>query len=201
MTLTVTDPSGTTASVVQELTPVSPAPPTAAFTYSPGRPLAAQVVHFTAAASAAAPGQALTDHGWNFGDGTTGAGITTSHAFAHAGTYFVTLTVTDDAGQRRTQAQPIAVGAAVVAGFSVSPANPVAGQRVFVNGSDTTTAPGATIVEYAWDFGNGESAVDPTPSASTDYKAAGTYTIRLTVQDSAGRTATATREVSVAPVP
>ena len=35
---------------------------------------------------------------WSFGDGTSGSGATVSHAWGAAGTYTVTLTVTDDAG-------------------------------------------------------------------------------------------------------
>jgi PKD repeat protein len=35
---------------------------------------------------------------WNFGDGATGSGDTTSHTYSTEGLYFVTLTVTDDAG-------------------------------------------------------------------------------------------------------
>ncbi len=35
---------------------------------------------------------------WNFGDGTIGNGITTTHTYSSAGTYAVTLTITDSAG-------------------------------------------------------------------------------------------------------
>ena len=38
----------------------------------------------------------LIAHSWTFGDGTLGSGITANHTFAAAGTYNVSLTVTDD---------------------------------------------------------------------------------------------------------
>ena len=39
---------------------------------------------------------AITSYHWDFGDGATATGLTPSHAYASAGIYAVTLTVTDD---------------------------------------------------------------------------------------------------------
>ncbi|MEN6369934.1 MAG: PKD domain-containing protein, partial [Thermotogota bacterium] len=41
----------------------------------------------------------VSSYSWNFGDGETGSGGTTSHAYTAAGTYSVTLTVRDDSGE------------------------------------------------------------------------------------------------------
>ena len=46
---------------------------------------------------------------WDFGDGTTGTGETTSHAFTELGTYTVTLTVEDIAGNQATDTLTITV--------------------------------------------------------------------------------------------
>jgi PKD repeat protein len=44
------------------------------------------------------PDGTIYSYAWDFGDGNTGNGITTSHTYATPGTYSVVLTVTDDAG-------------------------------------------------------------------------------------------------------
>ncbi len=47
--------------------------------------------------SADVDGQVVS-YAWDFGDGSTGSGVTASHTYAVAGTYPVVLTVTDDRG-------------------------------------------------------------------------------------------------------
>ena len=67
--------------------------PTAAFTSSINQLQAA----FDGSGSADSDGQ-LASYAWDFGDGTTGTGVSPSHPYAAAGSYPVTLTVTDDDG-------------------------------------------------------------------------------------------------------
>jgi PKD repeat protein len=54
-------------------------------------------VFFNASESKAAPGRVLVEYFWDFGDGTTATGAAVGHTFATAGSYVVTLKVTDDA--------------------------------------------------------------------------------------------------------
>lgn len=199
VTLTVTDQAGTSASSTQSVVVVNPGAPTAAFTKSPASPAVLQNVNFVASGSAAAAGHSVVLYSWSFGDGgsSSNTSASTNHAYAAAGTYTVTLTVTDDVGQTATASTDVIVVAGIVANFSISPTNPLTNVSVNLNGGDSTTATGASIIEYAWDFGNGSTVTGTSASASTRYTAAGTYTIRLTIRDSAGRTATVTRTVSV----
>lgn len=67
--------------------------PTAAFTSSTNQLQAS----FDASGSADSDGS-IASYAWDFGDGTTGSGVSPTHAYATAGTYPVTLTVTDDDG-------------------------------------------------------------------------------------------------------
>ena len=73
----------------------------------------------------------------------------------------------------------------------------MATSSVNFNGGDSTTVTGASIVEYAWDFGNGSTLTGTSATTSSTYTVARTYTIRLTIRDSAGRTATVTKTVTV----
>jgi PKD repeat protein len=69
-------------------------------------------VFFNASESTAAAGRRIVSYRWVFGDGTTSNdGPLTSQAFANAGTYVVTLTVTDDLGSTATARQSVTVGA------------------------------------------------------------------------------------------
>ena len=71
--------------------------PVANFTIDNPNPFAGNTVTLNAATSYD-PDGTLTLYSWNFGDSTTGTGQTASHAWSQAGSYAVTLTVTDNEG-------------------------------------------------------------------------------------------------------
>jgi PKD repeat protein len=79
-------------------------PPTAAFTATPS----GLSVALDASASADTDGS-ITSYAWTFGDGTSGTGVTTQRTYAVAGTYPVTLTVTDDKGATSSTTQQVSV--------------------------------------------------------------------------------------------
>ena len=70
--------------------------PTCNISYSPAAPIAQQAVAFDSQASDT--DGTVVSASWTFGDGNTGSGLTTSHAYTTAGTYTINCTVTDNGG-------------------------------------------------------------------------------------------------------
>jgi PKD repeat protein len=246
VTLLITDDLGQT-STKSAVVNVSPAgtvpPPTAAFTFSPTQPAVNESVFFSGANSKAAPGHTITTYTWDFGDGTTCAGgalsvatgagcgtgstgLTPSHKYINpapggAGTYIVTLTVTDDLSQNGSITQGVPVGnpPKPTAAFVFSPASPAVSATVFFDASTSTTAQGQTITNYSWAFGDGTTCVGTVSTVTSgvgtcglgsgvtgqrpehSYSTAGVYSVTLTVTDSAGRTDVTSRTVPVGAVP
>ena len=88
----------TAAQITQHYTlgktaPAANTPPTASFTSA----VSAGTVAVDGSGSTDAKG-AVTSWTWDFGDGTTGTGVTASHTYAASGTYTVKLTAADAAG-------------------------------------------------------------------------------------------------------
>ncbi|TWE20459.1 collagenase [Kitasatospora atroaurantiaca] len=89
---------------------------------------------------------------------------------------------------------------------SVTPVNqpPSAGFAAVVSGlkvsfTDRSTDADGTIVSRKWSFGDGTGSTAANPSKT--YAKAGTYTVKLTVTDDKGATATAAQAVTVAGLP
>ena len=99
-------------------TVVTPPPanvaPTAAFTFSVNG-----LVASLNASTSVDPDGTIATYAWNFGDNTTGTGVTATHSYATAGTYTVTLTVTDNGGLTGTKSDTVVATAVVT-----PPANP-----------------------------------------------------------------------------
>ena len=195
--LNVTDSFGRSADATRTVTVAAGMPPEASIAVSPIRATAGDEVFFDASASTAAAGRRIVSHAWNFGDGSTGSGVTTSHVYRSANTYTVVLNVTDDAGSVGSASATVdVVDPTPVAVVTVSPPAPAAGQRVFFSAVVSTVAGGGSIVRYRWDFGDGSQS-DGGPTTSHVYAAAGEFVVSLTVTDSENRTGRATVRVVV----
>jgi len=114
--LKVTDDDGASDTVTQEVLAVEPnKPPVARFT-STVKDLS---VAFTADSSTDADGT-IALYAWNFGDGSSGTGITATHKYTAAGDYVVKLTVTDDDGATDTIAHTVTATDPIVASDTFS---------------------------------------------------------------------------------
>ena len=61
--------------------------PTVDFAVSPSDPAPNQVVRFNASRSEPAPGRTIVSYSWDFGNGTTGSGVTAQAVYSQIGTY------------------------------------------------------------------------------------------------------------------
>jgi PKD repeat protein len=78
------------------------AAPVATFTYS----AYSTAVSFDASGSYD-PDGSVTTYAWDFGDGTTGSGVAPGHVYPYEGTFYVTLTVTDNSGKTGQTVQAV----------------------------------------------------------------------------------------------
>lgn len=115
---------------------------------------------------------------WNFGDnGATSAEAVPTYVYETSGSYLITLTVTDGQGEsvETTQVVTVNLPIAPTAGFTFSTSD------LNVNFTNTTTG-GEGAMTYLWDFGDGQTSTEQSPSHT--YDSAGTYTVSMTVTDS-----------------
>jgi PKD repeat protein/secreted trypsin-like serine protease len=150
-------------------------------------------------ADASDPDGSIGNLVWDFGDGLGANGTDVSHYYAQAGAYHPTVTVIDDEGESTTSSLPVITVAtdprAPTPSFVATPS----GLRVSVDASTSTAPTGSTITDYGWDF-DGDGTVDSaakTPTATWTFPAAGTYSIGLAVETSAGVGAAVSQPVTV----
>jgi PKD repeat protein len=170
----------------------------ASFTSAPNAPIDNQDVFFDASLSSGD----IASFSWDFGDGRHGSGMTTEHKFDAAGTYHVTLTITDPFGRTASTTLTIVVAAAAnpTASFVFSPTAPRINQTIAFNASASRAGLGQSIASYTWDFGDGTPRVTTTqPTINRVYGVAATYNVTLLVTDTAGKFAVLTVSVTVAP--
>lgn len=140
----------------------------------------------------------VESYSWDLGDGSDAVTTaSTSVTYTTAGTYTISLTVTDIAEQESTATQVITVTAPDIEPTAVIVASEIEGGAplaVTFDGSTSTDDVG--IESYSWDLGD-DSDVVTTESASVTYTTAGSYTVSLTVTDIVGQTSTAMQLITV----
>jgi PKD repeat protein len=97
-----------TNSSTTEPTPPDQEEPVSSFVFSPGSSKAGEAVSFDALGSSDPDGN-IVGYAWIFGDGSTGTGVNPSHSYVLAGSYTVSLTVTDNDGLTGLQTKTIII--------------------------------------------------------------------------------------------
>jgi PKD repeat protein len=185
--------------------------PTASFTATPLTGASPLTVTFNASASSYA-GHAITYYSWDFGDGVTGTGMTTSHTYSPSvtTTYHVVLRIIASDNTEGTASKDITVtvstptppSTAPTASFTTSPNTVVAPRKITCDGGASSAAAGRTLTEWIWRFGDGTSPSSlgndtPVDHRYTTDRASESFTVTLIVIDDADGTNTAQRSVIV----
>jgi len=183
VTLTVTDDDDAVASDASTVTVGQASLPPSAVAGGPydGEPDVA--VNFDGGGSIDDVG--IVNYYWDFGDGSPGsdgATPTTTHLYANAGEYDVTLTVTDGDSQGDTDitTATIAVGNVAPTADAGPPVIGNVGVQVVFSGGNSVD-PDGNIVLHEWDFGDGNTGTGATPGNT--YATPGDYSVTLVVTD------------------
>lgn len=128
-----------------------------------------------------------TEWQWEFGDGDTSTRKNPLHNYPGAGTYTVTLRITAAGGSAsKRKFVTVEAGEPLIASFGFT----VDGLKVLFAESSA-----GDPVSYDWDFGDGQTSAAANPIHT--YKAAGTYTVTLTVVNALGETDSASQFVTL----
>jgi gliding motility-associated-like protein len=144
----------------------------------------------------------LASYDWDFGDGSPHSNNANPvHLYASAGSFNVTLTVTNTMGCTNDTTLQVLVSQNPLAIFTFPNQNCALTPVIF---DDQSATPQGYITQWQWNFGDGISVVvdfpDP-PDVSHSYSSAGTFNVSLTVVSSMGCEATVSHSVTITPAP
>ena len=125
-------------------------------------------------------------YAWDFGDGNVADGAMPTHTYAAAGTFDVSLVVSDGMSSSDPSLTTATITEPVMNLAPVAnPGGPYTGepgQAIMFDGSNSAD-PNGDALTYSWDFGDGAMGQGVSPSHT--YAADGVYTVMLTVNDGA----------------
>lgn len=134
---------------------------------------------------------------WQFGDAAFSFDENPTHLYNQAGTYEVSLTVTNALGCELTVYDTITITLPPQADFTFT--ETCIGKPVFFEETSTING-GDTITAWYWNFGD-STAVRRNPAPFHVYDSAGVYNVTLTVYSANGCSDVVTYQVTVAPPP
>ena len=180
VTLTITDANGCTSTVTQNNL-VQVIGPDVNFGADTLAGCLGLTVNFTDSTVFGAP---ITGWSWDFGDGNTSNQQNPTHTYNTAGSFDVSLTVTDLDGCSRTLTfNNYILVTDPTADFSINDTLTCSGVALNFNNNSNGTG-----LSYLWDFGDGNTSTANNPSHT--YALNGTYDVTLSVVDVNGCTDT-----------
>lgn len=145
------------------------------------------------ASAASAPNGSIVSYAWDFGDGATATGLTTSHDYGPDGfgPHPVTLTIVDSLGTPASNTKTVTpVNLAPVPSFTMHCSHSTCSFD-----AAASTDPDGTIVGYQWDLGDGTTSTET--SLSHTFVNSDVYTIVLQVTDDNGSTVATSQTVAL----
>ena len=199
ISLTVEDPDGESNTATHSFS-VTNLPPVSKIKSDFDSIFVGESIKFSGEDSYDPEGGAL-DFLWDFSDNKTSSLKSPEHSWNLPGTFIVSLTVEDGEEQKTTSTKDIEVKSlGPIASFTFS-----SGDKTRSNGNVTldasdSSALGAPIKEYKWDFGKNEDNRS-TNESNTEYSwpSGGYYNVTLTVIDEDGKTGEITKILQVVP--
>jgi PKD repeat protein len=139
----------------------------------------------------------VTTYDWDFGGEGGSSAKNPTHTFDAEGQVDITLTVVDNGGADDAVSKTVSLTLPAVGGPTANFS--VACSSLECTFQDLSTHPDGTIVEWAWEFGDGDESAEQNPVHHYDATQRTLYTARLTVTDDQGLTSTKTTEFTVSP--
>jgi PKD repeat protein len=124
---------------------------------------------------------------WNFGDGTSSPLQNPTHVYPFAGTYNVTLSVTDTIGCTNSTTKILTILATPAAAFSYT--FPACAQSTISFTDLSQTNGGGAIVSWQWDFGDPASGAANTSTLQNPvhtFNSSGAYLVTLVITNTTG---------------
>jgi PKD repeat protein len=182
--------------------------PNAGFSWDPDTPTTGQDVRFLSESDD--PDGSIAKYAWDFGDGVTSSLRNPVHPFAAAGTYEVSLTVTDGAGAKDTASHDVTVhdppvqgppaNKPPIANFVFGPSSPQVEDQVQF--ASSSLDPEGNLSEQRWDLdGDGQFDDARGDEVVWTFTSSGEHKVRLRVEDAAGAAAVKERTIKVRPRP
>jgi len=136
---------------------------------------------------------------WSFGDGNTSTQVSPTHNYGGTGPFQVRLTATSAEGCVKDTTKTLStIFTQPTAAFTVSAQEVCLGTAITF--TDASTAPGSTVTQWEWNFGDGGTSALQNPVRT--FAAAGTYDVTLRITSAIGcGSSVATRRIVVNRLP